>query len=123
MKIKIDFELKSENKNLKFYDQSQKTIMLNGVKNENSKGVEFIQIPNRKIENILEALYQSKISSVVVEGGSALLNSFIEANLYDEIRILKSKKLLLNNGIVAPKIDFLASSTEDLIDDNLSIYE
>ena len=123
IRVAIDFELKSENKHLKFYDQSQRTIVLNGVKNENSKGVEFIQIPDRKIETILEALYQSKISSVVVEGGSILLNSFIDANLYDEIRILKSKKLLLNSGIAAPKIDFAASSTEDLIDDNLTTYE
>jgi diaminohydroxyphosphoribosylaminopyrimidine deaminase/5-amino-6-(5-phosphoribosylamino)uracil reductase len=88
----------------------------------------FVSMPSKEFITflfiaIIPFLYQSKISSVVVEGGSALLNSFIEANLYDEIRILKSKKLLLKNGIAAPKIDFLASNTEDLIDDNLSIYE
>ena len=123
IRVAIDFDLKSENKHLKFYDQSQRTIILNGLKNESSNGIEYIQIPDRKIETILEALYQSKISSVVVEGGSMLLNSFIDANLYDEIRILKSKKLILHNGIAAPKIDFVASSSEDLIDDYLTIYE
>lgn len=123
IRVAIDFELKSENKHLKFYDQSQRSIILNGVKNESSNGIEFIKISDTKIETIVNALYQCKISSVVIEGGSQLLNSFIEANIYDEIRILKSKKLMLNNGIKAPKIDFIASSTEDLIDDYLNIYE
>ncbi len=123
IRVAIDFELKSENKHLKFYDQSQRSIILNGVKNESSNGIEFIKISDTKIETIVNALYQCKISSVVIEGGSQLLNSFIEANIYDEIRILKSKKLMLINGIKAPKIDFIASSTEDLIDDYLNIYE
>ena len=123
IRVAIDFELKSENKHLKFYDQSQRSIILNGVKNESSNGIEFIKISDTKIETIVNALYQCKISSVVIEGGSQLLNSFIEANIYDEIRILKSKKLMLNKGIKAPKIDFIASSTEDLIDDYLNIYE
>lgn len=123
IRVAIDFELKSENKHLKFYDQSQRSIILNGVKNESSNGIEFIKISDTKIETIVNALYQCKISSVLIEGGSQLLNSFIEANIYDEIRILKSKKLMLINGIKAPKIDFIASSTEDLIDDYLNIYE
>jgi diaminohydroxyphosphoribosylaminopyrimidine deaminase/5-amino-6-(5-phosphoribosylamino)uracil reductase len=123
IRIAIDFELKSENKLLKFYDQSQRSIILNGVKNEASNGIEFIKIPNRKIETIIEALYQCKISSVVIEGGSQLLNSFIDSNMYDEIRILKSKKIFLKGGIAAPKIDFIASSSEDLLDDYLNIYE
>lgn len=123
IRVAIDFELKSENKHLKFYDQSQRSIILNGVKNESSNGIEFIKISDTKIETIVNALYQCKISSVVIEGGSQLLNSFIEANIYDEIRILKSKKLMLNKGIKAPKIDFIASSTENLIDDYLNIYE
>jgi diaminohydroxyphosphoribosylaminopyrimidine deaminase/5-amino-6-(5-phosphoribosylamino)uracil reductase len=123
IRIALDFELKSENKHLKFYDQSQRSIILNGVKNEACNGIEFIKIPDRKIETIIEALYQCKISSVVIEGGSQLLNSFIDSNLYDEIRILKSKKIFLKDGIAAPKIDFVSSSSEDLLDDYLNIYE
>lgn len=86
IRVAIDFELKSENKHLKFYDQSQRSIILNGVKNESSNGIEFIKISDTKIETIVNALYQCKISSVVIEGGSQLLNSFIEANIYDEIK-------------------------------------
>jgi len=123
IRVAIDFNLKSEKKHLKFYDQSQRTIILNGLKNEISNGIEFIQIPEHKVETIIHALYQCKISSVVIEGGSELLKSFIAANLYDEIRILKSKKLILSQGIEAPKIDFVASNSEDLIDDFLTLYE
>jgi diaminohydroxyphosphoribosylaminopyrimidine deaminase/5-amino-6-(5-phosphoribosylamino)uracil reductase len=123
IRVAIDFDLKSENKHLKFYDQSQRTIILNGFKNEISNGIEFIQIPERKVETIVDTLYQCEISCVVVEGGSELLKSFIAANLYDEIRILKSKNLILNHGIAAPKIDFVASSSEDLMDDYLTLYE
>ena len=122
-RIAVDFELKSENKHLNFYDQSQKTIILNGIKDGISHGIEYIKIPDCKVETLIEALYLCKISSVVIEGGSKLLNSFIDAHLYDEIRVLKSKKRILNNGIAAPKINFAASSSEDLIDDYLTIYE
>lgn len=40
---------------------------------------------------------------MMVEGGSKLLQSFLDAGLYDEIRIEKSD-IILSNGLIVPKI-------------------
>lgn len=51
---------------------------------------------------VLDELYQRKIQSLIVEGGSQLLHSFINAGLYDEIRVETNTSLIVDNGISAP---------------------
>ena len=52
----------------------------------------------------MEVLYQEKLQSLIVEGGSILLQSFIDAGLWDEARIEVSPTLL-EKGITAPILD------------------
>lgn len=49
----------------------------------------------------LSALYSDGITSILIEGGPTLQKSFIEANLYDEIRI-ETADFTIENGIAAP---------------------
>ena len=49
-------------------------------------------------------MYAKGISSVIVEGGAAVLNSFLEEDLWDEARVFTSPKLF-KDGIAAPKIN------------------
>jgi diaminohydroxyphosphoribosylaminopyrimidine deaminase/5-amino-6-(5-phosphoribosylamino)uracil reductase len=37
-----------------------------------------------------------------VEGGAKLLQSFIDEELWDEIRVIKNEELIINNGLQAP---------------------
>ncbi len=60
-----------------------------------------VSCPN--LPQIMEVLYQKKIQSLLVEGGSILLQSFIDSGLWDEAFIEKAP-LRLNNGIQAPSI-------------------
>jgi diaminohydroxyphosphoribosylaminopyrimidine deaminase/5-amino-6-(5-phosphoribosylamino)uracil reductase len=53
------------------------------------------------LEQQLKALYEQKIQSLIVEGGAKLLQSFLKANLWDEICI-EISPILLNDGIKAP---------------------
>lgn len=56
------------------------------------------------LPELLERLFAEKgINSLMVEGGPSLLNSFIEAGLWDEIRRERSP-LLLGNGPKAPEM-------------------
>ena len=55
------------------------------------------------LEAVLQHLYQHNISSVLVEGGSYTLQSFIKQNLWDEASIFECD-VLLKNGIPAPYI-------------------
>ncbi len=53
------------------------------------------------IDLMLQELYDLKITSVIVEGGARLLNSFIQKNLWDEARIFTGN-CFLENGVKAP---------------------
>lgn len=53
------------------------------------------------LQNVLSDLYQHKIASLLVEGGAEVLKSFLDAGLYEEIRLIRSDKKL-GKGIRAP---------------------
>lgn len=69
------------------------------------KNVRFVQLQDQApfLPQLLAYLYQEKIQSLLVEGGAQLLESFLEANLWEEARILQSSTLL-GEGVVAPSI-------------------
>ncbi len=52
---------------------------------------------------ILSHLYAEKKQSLIVEGGAKTLQSFLDAGLWDEIRI-ESAPFTVNEGIEAPKL-------------------
>jgi diaminohydroxyphosphoribosylaminopyrimidine deaminase/5-amino-6-(5-phosphoribosylamino)uracil reductase len=52
---------------------------------------------------MLQALYEAKLQSVIVEGGRKVLDAFIASGLYDEVRILRSPQTL-GSGLPAPEI-------------------
>ncbi|MHA4810576.1 bifunctional diaminohydroxyphosphoribosylaminopyrimidine deaminase/5-amino-6-(5-phosphoribosylamino)uracil reductase RibD [Flavitalea flava] len=53
---------------------------------------------------IVEALYQLKILSVIVEGGPSLLQSFINEGFWDEARIITNEELLIPDGLASPEL-------------------
>lgn len=123
IRVAIDYDLKSQNLPLHFYDKSQKTYVLNG-KIEGKEGeIEYLKIDNKNPSTIVHRLYQKSIQSMVIEGGQRLLNSFLTAGLYDEIRIFKSKHLVLDGGQLAPEITHLNKEIIDLNTDELWVYQ
>lgn len=54
------------------------------------------------LPSLLNDLYSQSVQSLLVEGGSQLLHSFIASGLWDEIRIEQSD-ILLREGIPAPE--------------------
>lgn len=55
------------------------------------------------VQQLLDQLYQAKIQSVMVEGGIHVLNSFIEADLWDEIAQIVAPQVW-SEGLEAPQI-------------------
>ncbi len=104
VRVLIDKELLLS-KNLYVFDNSQKTICYNSLKDEIIGNNIFVKTPlNTSIEPfILEDLYQRKVQSIIIEGGTILLQSFIDLKLWDEAFILKSE-IILEQGIDAPMI-------------------
>ena len=58
------------------------------------------------IPQMLSHLYENKIGSLLVEGGRILLQSFIDSDIWDEIRIETNTKLNLLDGVPAPLLPF-----------------
>ncbi|GAB2532851.1 bifunctional diaminohydroxyphosphoribosylaminopyrimidine deaminase/5-amino-6-(5-phosphoribosylamino)uracil reductase RibD [Spirosoma aerophilum] len=70
---------------------------------------------------LLQDLYERRIQSVLVEGGASLLHSFIEAGLWDEMRVFRSPSMLAT-GVKAPTVRGHIHSRERVGHDELTIY-
>ena len=70
------------------------------------------------LSEVLEQLHSAKILSLIVEGGAALLQSFIERGLWDEARIFTGG-ISLTEGIAAPSLNTATHALQTQIDDDL----
>ncbi len=79
------------------------TITQNAIYGHHKK--EQIVVEDVKdLAGILDLLYSKGVYSLIVEGGSQILKSFIDQNLWDEARIIESKAIL-SEGILAPNLE------------------
>ncbi|MBR5657069.1 MAG: bifunctional diaminohydroxyphosphoribosylaminopyrimidine deaminase/5-amino-6-(5-phosphoribosylamino)uracil reductase RibD [Prevotella sp.] len=60
--------------------------------------VRFVLSHENEIEQILNECYERKLQSLIVEGGRMTLQSFIDSDLWDEIRVETSAQSLLQDG-------------------------
>lgn len=105
VRILIDFELKVP-RDFKIYNNEAPTLVFNQEKDAEEENIKFIKISKKNfLEELLQKLYENQIQSVLVEGGSRTLQTFIDANLWDETIIIKNENLILENGTKAPKIE------------------
>ncbi|EOZ96550.1 Diaminohydroxyphosphoribosylaminopyrimidine deaminase [Indibacter alkaliphilus LW1] len=108
--------------NLYLFDHSQSTICYNQLKQESEENLEFVQMPaDFEIEEVLQDLYNKKVQSILVEGGSQILNKFISKNLWDEARVFTGP-VSFGKGIKAPNIQGLPYQESGIMGDKLKIY-
>ena len=60
----------------------------------------------------LESLYAHGIQSLIIEGGAKTLQSFIDDNLWDEIRVETNMTMTVTEGTYAPKVPQNATVVE-----------
>ena len=101
----LDYNLRLP-RTLKLFDGSLDTVVLNGQKDLQETNLVFKKlIPEKRVpESILAALYELNILSVLVEGGRKLLQSFIDEETWDEMRIITNEELTIPDGIVFTRI-------------------
>jgi diaminohydroxyphosphoribosylaminopyrimidine deaminase/5-amino-6-(5-phosphoribosylamino)uracil reductase len=92
--------------NFNILDGSIPTLVFTEKEKLNKNRVEFIQInfDADNLKTILNEIYRRNINSVMVEGGASILNSFIEAGLWDEANIEVSP-VKITEGVKAPVLD------------------
>lgn len=70
---------------------------------------------------ICSILYDHEIQSIIIEGGQQTLETFIDANLWDEARIFTGKPQL-GEGIRAPQAPGRLTHDTTVVNDQLKIY-
>ena len=87
------------------FDGTVQTLVFTECLAESRDNVEYVRIDfsNSVIQQVLYVLFERKLNSLIVEGGTWLQQHFLEAGLVDEIRI-ETSPMLLNDGVKAPHI-------------------
>jgi diaminohydroxyphosphoribosylaminopyrimidine deaminase / 5-amino-6-(5-phosphoribosylamino)uracil reductase len=105
VRLVVDMDL-SLPVNLKLFDKQTKTIVFNTIKHKEEENLMHYQITNdvSAVHQICNALYQLKLQSVLIEGGTRLLQSFIDEGYWDEARVIMSTQLKMAEGISSPEL-------------------
>ncbi|WP_315053950.1 bifunctional diaminohydroxyphosphoribosylaminopyrimidine deaminase/5-amino-6-(5-phosphoribosylamino)uracil reductase RibD [Chryseobacterium indoltheticum] len=123
IRILIDIDLKVP-KDFNVYSNEAETLVFNSVKEGDEGNIKFIKTSRENfIENMLKTLHELQIQSIIVEGGSLVLQQFIDAGLWDETIIIKNKNLLLENGTKAPRFSKTPIDTKDFRDNVIEFYK
>ena len=108
--LKIDSDLK-------LLKDGLPTIVYNGKKDAAEGSVEYVKIATEDPLSWLEDLYRRGVTSVMVEGGLQVLQSLIDAGIWDEARIEVCPRQV-RQGVTAPKLKGKVVSSH-LIDGNI----
>jgi diaminohydroxyphosphoribosylaminopyrimidine deaminase/5-amino-6-(5-phosphoribosylamino)uracil reductase len=107
---------------LKLFDQSIATVVFNTVKHEDAGNLIYYKLDALHAGDILTACYNLNLQSVIIEGGTALLQSFIDEKLYDEIRIITNTALRLPGGFASPEFKKAALKKQEWLATDLIQY-
>ncbi|CAM1333190.1 bifunctional diaminohydroxyphosphoribosylaminopyrimidine deaminase/5-amino-6-(5-phosphoribosylamino)uracil reductase RibD [Tenacibaculum aestuariivivum] len=117
-------------KNATVFDGNVKTIVLTSKvekiirqKEQSEKNIFFEQIDftSNIVVQICNVLQKHQIQSVIIEGGTQTLQSFINANIWDEAMIFVGEKTF-KKGVEAPKINGQLIKKEYIENDVLKKY-
>ncbi len=106
------------------FDNEARTIIIS-EKETNTENTnvtfEFIDFKKDTTRQIIDILYKNKIQSIIIEGGSATLQRFIDDNYWDEARVFIGKNNI-NKGTKAPVLDYKSTEKKAILDDILIQY-
>jgi diaminohydroxyphosphoribosylaminopyrimidine deaminase/5-amino-6-(5-phosphoribosylamino)uracil reductase len=107
---------------LNIFSTKAQTWVFTAEERPDLENLKFIKLDFNQdiLPQMLAALYERNILSVIVEGGSILLNSFLEAGLWDEAFVYTGNQFF-GKGVQAPQISGEAIAFENLDDCKLHV--
>jgi diaminohydroxyphosphoribosylaminopyrimidine deaminase / 5-amino-6-(5-phosphoribosylamino)uracil reductase len=121
LRVFIDKRLELD-KNYHLFDGTQDTVCYNLVKSQRAENLQYVKLKEGfSVEDILKDLYERKVQSLIVEGGSVLLQHFIRLGVWDEARMFVGP-VRFEEGIPAPKMDTDPGQILEIQNDLLKIY-
>jgi diaminohydroxyphosphoribosylaminopyrimidine deaminase / 5-amino-6-(5-phosphoribosylamino)uracil reductase len=108
--------------NLHVFDTSIPTIIFTEKNVPSKPNIEFVKIDFTKlIDEINSFCYKRQIQSVIIEGGTKLLSTYINNGLWDEARVFKGE-ITFGDGIKAPVLNEIHDSAVNLYKSELFMY-
>jgi len=123
LRIVLDKQLRLP-RSLHLFDTAATTWVINEEKSavENNTHYKKLTFDASLLDNILKELHAASILSLIVEGGAALLQRFIDADLWNEARVFTGNTSL-PGGIAAPLIKNAVTAFSSAIEnDILHVY-
>ncbi|WP_086478041.1 bifunctional diaminohydroxyphosphoribosylaminopyrimidine deaminase/5-amino-6-(5-phosphoribosylamino)uracil reductase RibD [Arenibacter amylolyticus] len=124
VRIVLDRELKIPS-DFHVLDTSVKTIVITSKLPKNpKKGIyyEELDFNGNLAQQVCTLLHKHQILSVIIEGGAKTLQSFIDANLWDEARIFTGSSHF-GTGLKSPSIQGRIVKSIPVLSDTLTIIE
>ena len=126
LRLLIDTQLRLP-AHLHLFSDGQPLVVYNFKKNEQVGAVSYKLISPQKnlLQQILDDNYSNGIQSILVEGGAQLLQSFIDADLWDDAKIITNKHLVVEGDSVnAPTLKTLQITKKNqLLSDEIIEYK
>ncbi|MDR6967063.1 diaminohydroxyphosphoribosylaminopyrimidine deaminase/5-amino-6-(5-phosphoribosylamino)uracil reductase [Flavobacterium arsenatis] len=123
IRIVLDRKNRIPKENHIFNNEATTILISDGnQKSEDSNLIfERIDFNGTIAEEITAVLYKHNIQSVIIEGGRQMLQTFIDANLWDEVRVFKGT-ISFENGTKAPDLYSTLAEKQTILDDQLLIF-
>ena len=99
-------------KDYKIFNQDSKVTILDSQEIDYDKDI---------VKQICDKFYYDKILSIIVEGGTKTLSNFIDSDVWDEIRVFRTKEKL-GGGIKGPRLKYKVSDKVNIGDNELNYY-
>lgn len=107
---------------LHLFDSSQPTrVYHNSAVASPNQHSTISYVPADSLAEMLADLHQQRIQSVLVEGGAQTLSTFLDAGLWDEIRLFRSSDSL-PSGVRAPQVRGQFIDQQQIGDDELLVF-
>jgi len=107
---------------LHLFDKSQPTIVYNYKTQEQAhENLHYVQLNEQEplLQQLMQDLHQRNVLSVMVEGGTYLLGSLLQENLWDEALVFRNTGKTLKDGIKAPAMVFGQLQESQTLDGDL----
>jgi diaminohydroxyphosphoribosylaminopyrimidine deaminase/5-amino-6-(5-phosphoribosylamino)uracil reductase len=136
IRLVVDMDLKLP-PSIKLFNKKTPTIVFNSKRHTLEKisfhsphpigndGLAYYQVTTDVdlVQQIIHALYQLKIQSVLVEGGPRLLQSFIDEDYWDEVRLITNAEMSMEEGIASPVFNGIKAEGQELFSDRIEIFK
>lgn len=122
MRIVIDPNLRVPH-DMPLFTDGNPTIVINKTKTCTEANVKFIacDFEENAPTNILKILHAENLQSVIIEGGTKTLQSFIDADLWDEAFVYKGFTTI-GRGVAAPHLKRRATTASLVCANQLFVY-